>query len=32
MIRHIDLRDVDWLGIKDCLPLEDSEEDKERRK
>jgi hypothetical protein len=32
MIRHIDLRDVDWLGIKDNLPTGDSQEDEEKRK
>jgi hypothetical protein len=32
MIRHIDLKDVDWLGIKDRLPIESGLEEDDKRK
>jgi hypothetical protein len=32
MIRDIELKEIDWLGIKDGLPISDSEEDEKKRK
>jgi hypothetical protein len=31
MIRHIELREVDWLGIKDRLPYGDTQDDDDKR-
>ncbi len=32
MIRDMDIKEIDWLGIKEALPIGDSEEDESRRK
>jgi hypothetical protein len=32
MIRDIDIKEIDWLGIKEALPISDSDEDENRRK
>jgi len=32
MIRDMDIKEIDWLGIKDALPTGDSEEDETKRK
>jgi hypothetical protein len=32
MIRNIDLKEVDWPGIKERLPVGDTQEDIDKRK
>ena len=32
MIRHLELSEIDWIGIKDYLPIGENEEDEEKRK